>query len=268
MAIFRGDGGIGHEPVVCRVFLERVEEELRRAAHHGIDLFQIFFVAVELIAVPQVGAQPRAAARPHARIREVNGASGAPEIGVVVGDPTARAIHLLGGPRAGHGKVFHHRNEWLHAFAEVARFRRPVVHFGVDVDGVFALPRWIHAFIPQPLQVGRLGAGTRRTDQQIAAILEIQRGKLRIVAVVKIPDPFVGGQFHGLAGPQIKGHALEQPLVLLRVRSEQLVEFFLGGSGDLAFDDGFRITADILVIFVARGRRDQDRDRIRIGHRD
>jgi len=73
-----------------------------------------------------------------------------------MGDPAAGAIQFLGGARAGHGKLLDHGDERLDAFAEVGFFRRPIVHFGIDVDGVFAAPRRVHAVIPQPLLVGGL----------------------------------------------------------------------------------------------------------------
>jgi hypothetical protein len=117
MVILRRDGRVGHQPVVRRVFLERIEEELRGTAHHRIGFLEIFLVAAELIAIPQVVTQPRAAARPHAGIREVNGSGGTPEIRVVVGDPAACAIHFLRCARASHRKVFDHRDEGFHAFA-------------------------------------------------------------------------------------------------------------------------------------------------------
>ena len=87
---------------------------------------------------------------------------------------------------------------------------------------------------------------------------------MRIIAGAEIFDALIGRQFHGVAGAHIEGNALEQPLVFFRVRSEQFVEFLFGSGGDLAFDDDFRITAHVLEIFVARCRRDQDRDRIRV----
>jgi hypothetical protein len=43
MRVLRRQGRTGHQPVVRRVFHQRVEEELRRAFHGGINLFQIIF---------------------------------------------------------------------------------------------------------------------------------------------------------------------------------------------------------------------------------
>jgi hypothetical protein len=94
--------------MIRRVFHERVEEKLRRAAHERIDLVEVGLVGIVFVVVPQVVAQPRAAAGPHAGIREVNRTGGAPEIGVVMRHPAARAIQLTGGSRAGDGQVFDH----------------------------------------------------------------------------------------------------------------------------------------------------------------
>ena len=46
--------------------------------------------------------------------------------------------------------------------AEVCHLGWPVVHLGIDVDGVFAVPRSMHAPVPYTLQVGSLSAGLRR----------------------------------------------------------------------------------------------------------
>ena len=58
--------------------------------------------------------------------------------------------------------------------ARLADLRRPVVHLGVDVDGVVRAPRRPHLVVPDALQVGRLRAGPARRDQQVAPVLEQQ----------------------------------------------------------------------------------------------
>ena len=36
---------------------------------------------------------------------------------------------------------------------QITDFRRPVVHLGIDIDCVFAVPRRQHLLIPDPLQI-------------------------------------------------------------------------------------------------------------------
>ena len=71
----------------------------------GINFLQIFPVAGELVMFPEILAKPRAAHRPHADIAAVNRRGRAPQIGVVMRHPAARAIHDLGRARAGFGQV-------------------------------------------------------------------------------------------------------------------------------------------------------------------
>ncbi len=117
-----------------------------------------------------------------------------------------------------------------------------------------------------PCKIRRLAAGTRTTDQQVAAELKIERGELRVVAIGEIPNPLVRRQLHRVGRAQIKGHAPEQSLMFLDVRGEQLVETFPRGGGDLAFDNLFRIAAHVVVTLVAGRQGDQDGDRIGVGH--
>ena len=168
--------------------------------------------------IPEMQAQPRAAHGPHAPVRPINGRGRAPEVGVVMHHPPACAVLRLRGASASHGEVVHHSDERLDALGEVAGFGGPVVHLGVDVDGVFATPRRVRAFIPQPLQARWLAAGTRGRDEEVAAVLIVERGQLRVAAVGEVVDALVRGQFHGCALSEIKSDAAEQLLVIGLVR--------------------------------------------------
>ena len=66
------------------------------------------------------------------------------------------------------------------AFRQIANFSRPIVHLSVDVDVVVAVPRRIHVFAPQALQVCWQAAFTRRCDQQIATVLKVECFKVRV----------------------------------------------------------------------------------------
>ena len=67
------------------------------------------------------------------------------------------------------------------ALTQIGGQRRPIVHLGVDVDGVIAAPRRSRIVVPYPLQVGRLGARLRRRNQQIATHVVEQRQQSDII---------------------------------------------------------------------------------------
>ena len=153
---------------------------------------EIGFIAAIIVMIPQMQAQPGAAGRPETPSRAVDGRGRAPQVGVVVDDPAARAVHLPRGPRAGLGEVPHHRDQRGHAFLEPGRLGRPVVHLRVDVDRVLAAPGRVGAVVPQALQIGGLAARPRRCDQQIAAILKVERGERGVVRGLAGADALVG----------------------------------------------------------------------------
>ena len=266
MLVLRRQRGIRHQPFVIRLLDERIEEKLRRALERGIKLFQLRRVAAELVAIPEVQAQPRAAHRPHAPRGTVNRRGRAPQVRVVMRHPAARAVLRLRGARAGHGEIIHHREQRLDALGEIARLGGPVIHLRVDVDGVFAAPRRACAVVPQPLQARRLTTGPRRADEQVTAKLIIQRRELRVVALGKMFDALVRRQLQRLAPAKIKRNAAEQCLMLGKVCRLELGERFFGRRCDPLFDHALGIAAHVVVIFVARGDRDEQRDFVRVGN--
>ena len=136
-------GGAGDEPVffASGVFDEGVEEEEGGVAEEWIGaVAEEGFVGLELVVPPEVLAEPGSADGPDAVVRVVDGCGAAPEVEVVVEDPSAGVVVDLGGAAAGLGDLFEGVEEGLVAFAEIADFGGPVVHFGIDVDGVLAFP--------------------------------------------------------------------------------------------------------------------------------
>ena len=103
-AVLRRHGRAGDEPVVLRFFDQRIEEELRRAFHRRVEALQKISVAGEEVMFPEILAEPRAAGRPMPP-RPVNRRRRAPEVGVVMRHPAARAPVHLRGARAGLGEV-------------------------------------------------------------------------------------------------------------------------------------------------------------------
>ncbi len=81
----------------------------------------------------------------------------------------------LGDARAGCAGGIEQVEERGMEVGEVGALGEPVVHLGVDVDGVLGAPRRVDGFVPDALQVGGEGAGAGAGDEQIAAVLEVER---------------------------------------------------------------------------------------------
>ena len=195
------DSGVGHQPAcglfdgtICRIFLQIVDEEVGGSLHHGIVFRQERLVACIEIMLPEMRGEPGTACGEHTPGGAVDGAGDAPEVGIVVGHPSFAAVHLLGGPDSRLTQVADHREERLLRFGEVADEGRPVVHLGIDVDGIFRVPRCVQLVVPDTLQVGGLSTGLRGGDEQITAVLHHQRHHVE-VGTVKCGEALVGGEF-------------------------------------------------------------------------
>ena len=98
----------------------------------------------------------------------------------MVRHPAAAAVHGPGcrGPRR--AEVLEHREEGLLRLGKIADQRRPVIHFGVDVDGVLRVPRRIDLVVPDALQGGWLTARLARRDEQVAPVLHHQGNQIEV----------------------------------------------------------------------------------------
>ena len=96
--IFRAHGRIGDQETGPGIHLERVEEKPDCAGHQGVDRAQVGAVTVIVIMVPQIDAQPSPPAGPKTEFRAIDRSGRTPQIGIVMGDPPARAIHRLRSP--------------------------------------------------------------------------------------------------------------------------------------------------------------------------
>src|SRR5438045_8521102 len=72
----------------------------------------------------------------------------------------------------------------LGELGEIGRLREPVVHLGVDVHRVLAVPWRRVAVVPESLQRRRLAARAARGDQQIATEVEEERVQSGIAALL------------------------------------------------------------------------------------
>ena len=113
---------------------------------------------------------------------------------------------------------------------EVRGHRRPVVHLGVDVDRVLASPRRRQAVVPDPLQVGGLRAGARAGDEQVAPVLEVERGECRIAAGRERRDALVDGDGRPRRRAEVERDAVEELPVVADVRGAQRVDGLAGGA--------------------------------------
>jgi hypothetical protein len=71
--------------------------------------------------------------------------------------------------------------ETFDSFSKVAGFGRPIVHFSVDVDSVFAAPGRIELLVPLALKVSRKRVLTAGGLEEIAAVGEVEGGKRPVV---------------------------------------------------------------------------------------
>src|SRR5213079_2311409 len=92
MFILRRNGGTGDQPFVLWFFDQGIEKKLRGALHHRMCARQKILIAGEFVVGPQMRAQPRAASGPEPPQWSINGRGLAPEIGVVMTNPPARAV--------------------------------------------------------------------------------------------------------------------------------------------------------------------------------
>ena len=174
--------------------LHIVEQELSGTLHHRQHLAQKSLVTRIEIMLPNMGGQPGTTRGEHAPGSTVYRTGNAPEVGIVMGHPTTAAIHLTGRLSARHTQVLNHREQGLLGFSQITYQGRPVVHLGIDVDGVFGIPGGIALVVPYALQVGWLSARLRRADEQVAAILEHEGHKGHILAILECSQSTVGRQ--------------------------------------------------------------------------
>ena len=198
--------GSGDEPAVLGMNLHEIEIEKSRTAHHGIPLAQELAVTIEEVMLPKMGGQPSSAMGEHAPIGTVNGSGNAPEIGIVMSHPATTAIHFAGRSGSRLTQITNHGEQRTGGFGEIRHLGWPVVHLGIDVDGVFRIPRGIHLVVPYALQVGSLTSLLGRRNKQIAPVIEHQRHHSHILTVLESSQTAVGGQ-RGSAG-KLKAHLI------------------------------------------------------------
>ena len=150
--VFRGCRWAGDQFAGFGMLNEEIEEELGRFLHNRVGpIFEKFLVAGESVVFPKVLAAPSDPHRPHAITGFANHATEEPGVGGVVCDDPSAAIGLLGRDARPGPEGLDQIEEGLVAFGEVADLGRPVVHLGVDVQVVVAVPGRDKPVGPDPL---------------------------------------------------------------------------------------------------------------------
>ncbi len=249
----RRERRVGDQMASLGIDLQCVEEEQRRAVDHRIDAFEIRPVEVVLVVLPEVRAQPGAARGPQAPQRAVDRRGGPPQVGVVMANPAARAVHAMRGHRPRNREILDHPDQRLDALGEGGDLGRPIVHLGVDVDRVLAAPGRRDLVVPYALEVGGLAAGARRRDQQVAAIVEIKRGERRVVRIARLPDAQVGGKIRRGRAAEIDSDAPIEAAMLRGRRVGDRREAFGQRGGDPGACALVGLTADVVEAPIAGG---------------
>ena len=201
------------------------------------------------IMLPEVGGQPGTSRGEHAPGCAVHRTSDAPEVGVVVGHPSLAAIHLTSRNGTRLTEVADHREERLLRLCEVTHEGRPVVHLGIDVDGVFRIPGRIDLVVPDTLQIGGLSTRLRGGDEQVTAILHHERYHIE-VAAVESDEAAVCGQILIPVMRQCQADTVILLLVFLEVTVEDLLIVAVSEGRERHDVLSGGIAADIVVVHV------------------
>src|SRR5689334_81951 len=105
---------------------------------------------------PKVLAHPACGGAKSTPVCSVNCAGCSPDICIMMRNPASCTIHISGCLSTCLRHVSHHLKERLCQICQVSFFCRPVIHFRININGVFAIPGWRHLIIPYTLQISCL----------------------------------------------------------------------------------------------------------------
>ena len=243
--VLGGGGGAGFQCAVGPLDHE-IEEKFGGSAEDRINFFQKTKVGVETVVIHQVPAQPAAANRPEgphglAACRDAI----SPQIAVVMTAPAAGIVQHPRGRFAFLGNFADKTKKRFGAVGQVCRFHVPVIHFKIDVGGVIAVPRRMRQRVPDALQVAGLGAGPRRGDGQVAAIIIKERGQGRREKFIsgRRRQTFWNRAFVSGTGGQGQDRAPVNGLIVGQMLRFKLFEAFGRGLFEIGRRHGFVVNA-------------------------
>ena len=166
--------------------------------------------------LPQVCGKPSTTCREHAPCSTVNRTGNTPQVCIMMSHPTWAFIHHTGCFGSCHTQIANHREQRFLCFRQITNQCRPVVHLGINVDGIFRIPWSILLVIPYTLQVCRLSTWLRRRNQQITSVLHHQRHKIQVTAI-KCSQTFICLQVRIFRFRQSQRYAVVLLLILLQM---------------------------------------------------
>jgi len=128
---------------------------------------------------------------PHSEIGSIYRPTSTPQICIVMSHPATCSVNSFSSFLAAYAQIANHIKKRLVVFRQVCHFGRPVIHFRINIDRIFTVPRSIYAIAPQTLQISRLSTGLRRRNKQITTILKHQCHKVLVLSFTKSSNPFI-----------------------------------------------------------------------------
>ena len=123
---------------------------------------------------PLVGAEPCRSHHPEGTGNPVIlGHAVPPDVRIVVAHKAPAAVHFLCRLFSVRQHGFQKGKQRHMAFGKIAVFRQPVVHFRVDVDGVFTVPGRVHVLVPDTLQGCRKSAFPAAGNEKIPTEIKV-----------------------------------------------------------------------------------------------
>ena len=147
---------------VLWIFLHIRQQEIGSSFQDGIASIKESLVASIQVVLPQVRGKPGTTCWEHTPCGTIHRSRNTPQVGVMMRHPTRTVVHGARRLSACYTQVANHREQRFLCLSQITHIGRPVVHLGIDVDGIFRVPSGIHLMVPYTLQVGRLTTRLRR----------------------------------------------------------------------------------------------------------
>src|SRR5690625_4862928 len=112
--------------------------------------------------------QPSPTSRPHACCCKIDRTCYAPQIRVMMCYPALSTIQFLSRFSTAFTQLLHHLEQGLMCFGKVGDLRRPVVHLGIYINGVYTIPSGTQRPIPDALQISRFPYRLGRADEKVS----------------------------------------------------------------------------------------------------